>query len=141
MRVKHRGWAGTLSVNAQVWLSYASFEATPASMLGEEQDGEASEAERTQAAAEQEGPAAAADREAHARRLARPLPRPSPQTGALAVCACAVVHASHLFLVSNLVLPQFQTCGRMRCHHFCSCFVLEAGNHCCACACGTSCCH
>ena len=53
----------------QVWLSYAGFEATPASMLGEEaQEGEADEAERRQAAAAQEGPAAAADREAHARR-------------------------------------------------------------------------
>ena len=56
----------------QVWLSYASFEATPASMLGEdEQEGEGGEAERRQAAAEQEGLAAAADREAHARRSAR----------------------------------------------------------------------
>lgn len=56
----------------QVWLSYASFEATPASMLGEDQEGDASEAERRQAAAEQEGTAAAADREAHARRSAIP---------------------------------------------------------------------
>ena len=54
----------------QVWLSYASFEATPASMLGQEQEGDASEAERKQAAGEQEGSAAAADREAHARRSA-----------------------------------------------------------------------
>ena len=55
----------------QVWLSYASFEATPASMLGEEEQEEAdSEADRRQAAAAQEGPAAAADREAHARRSA-----------------------------------------------------------------------
>jgi len=55
----------------QVWLSYASFEATPASMLGEEeQEEDGSEAGRRQAAAEQEGPAAAADREAHARRSA-----------------------------------------------------------------------
>lgn len=54
----------------QVWLSYASFEATPASMLGEEPEGDASEAERRQAAAEQEGAAAAAEREAHARRSA-----------------------------------------------------------------------
>ncbi len=55
----------------QVWLSYASFEATPASMLGEEEQEEVgSEADRRQAAAEQEGPAAAADREAHARRSA-----------------------------------------------------------------------
>ena len=66
-------------MDVQVWLSYASFEATPGSMLGEEQDGEASEADRRQAAAEQEGPAAAADREAHARRLALPLlPPPLP---------------------------------------------------------------
>ena len=52
-----------------MWLSYAGFEATPASLLGEEdqQDG-VSEADRRQAAAEQEGPAAAAEREAHARR-------------------------------------------------------------------------
>lgn len=57
------------TMTAQVWLSYAGFEATPASLLGEEdqQDG-SSEANRLQAAAEQEGPAAAADREAHARR-------------------------------------------------------------------------
>ena len=55
----------------QVWLSYASFEATPASMLGEEeQEADGSEAGRRQAAAEQEGLAAAADREAHARRSA-----------------------------------------------------------------------
>ena len=52
----------------QVWLSYASFEATPGSMLGEEPQDDASQAERRQAAAEQEGAAAAADREAHARR-------------------------------------------------------------------------
>lgn len=54
----------------QVWLSYAGFEATPASLLGEEeeQDG-SSEADRRQAAAQQEGPAAAADREAHARSV------------------------------------------------------------------------
>ena len=39
-------------------------------MLGEEaQEGEADEAERRQAAAAQEGPVAAADREAHARRF------------------------------------------------------------------------
>ena len=61
-------------MDAQVWLSYASFEATPASMLGEEQAGEAGEAENRQAAAQQEGPAAAADREAHARRFAPPPP-------------------------------------------------------------------
>ena len=63
----------------QVWLSYASFEATPASMLGEEEQEEAdSEADRRQAAAAQEGPAAAADREAHARRSAcLPAPKTS----------------------------------------------------------------
>lgn len=45
-------------------------------MLGEEQDAETSEAEQRQAAAEQEGPAAAADREAHARRSVPALPPP-----------------------------------------------------------------
>ena len=73
-----QGWSEAVSVHLQVWLSYASFEATPGSMLGEEQDGEGSEAERRQAAAEQEGPAAAADREAHARRLATPPSPPPP---------------------------------------------------------------
>ncbi|DBA78970.1 hypothetical protein WJX77_006390 [Trebouxia sp. C0004] len=56
--------------HVKVWLSYASFEATPASMLGEEeQEEDGSEAGRRQAAAEQEGPAAAADREAHTRSV------------------------------------------------------------------------
>ena len=58
----------------QVWLSYAGFEATPASLLGEEGDeGEAVGTERRQAAAAQEGLAASADREAHARRYTMKL--------------------------------------------------------------------
>ena len=72
----------------QVWLSYASFEATPASMLGEDdQEGEGSEAERRQAAAKQEGPAAAADREAHARRSAcHTHPQTATETSGMQGC-------------------------------------------------------
>lgn len=96
------------SVLMQVWLSYASFEATPASMLGEEQDGETSEAERRQAAAEQEGPAAAADREAHARRsVHQSAPFPLPPVRLLLVvtplCICFLsLSASRMHVCQDL---------------------------------------
>ena len=89
----------------QVWLSYASFEATPSSMLGEEQEGEGSEAERRQAAAQQEGLAAAADREAHARRcllselLAKFWVRKARQAFCIMVSAVAISAVSAICLL------------------------------------------
>lgn len=96
----------------QVWLSYASFEATPASMLGEDdQEGEGSEAERRQAAAKQEGPAAAADREAHARRSAcHTHHQTATETSGMQGCQlalilpCCVMVTSHKH-VCGFVLP------------------------------------
>lgn len=93
-------------------------------MLGEEQDGEASEAERRQAAAEQEGPAAAADREAHARRLASPTSLPPPPPRLLLVLtplrtatllSTLSMHMCHGRLVTDAALPN--SC--LHCAGFC----------------------